>query len=95
MITLENIILNYKIGREDTSSRSEREEILTKFIKKLNEARTLSGYRPLRSAFYAVKMANAGLKTTSDLYWFYRYCEDANDFSKCWWWSLNSKNAKK
>lgn len=74
--------------RKDNFEKSERAEIVKKFVFKLNDARKQANYKPLPASFYAIKMAESGLKTNTDLYWFFRYCEDAKDFGKTWWWSL-------
>lgn len=77
--------------RKDSFEKSERAEIVKKFVDKLNALRESAGYKKLPPSFYAIKMAESGLKSNTDLYWFYRYCEDAKDFGKCWWWSLKVK----
>lgn len=92
---IKELLKNYQLKqRDEKTPRSEREEVLKKFTDKLNADRVASGRKPLGGGFYAIKMAQSGVKTKSDLYWFYRYCEDAQNFSSTWWWSLNPKNAK-
>ncbi len=81
--------------KKDNFEKSERADIVKKFVIKLNEARKIANYKELPASFYAIKMAESGLKTNSDLYWFYRYCEDAKDFGKCWWWSLRGEKKPK
>jgi hypothetical protein len=71
--------------------KSERAEIISKFVDELNSERT-GKYKPLSPAFVSMKMSRAGLKTNSDLYWFLGYCKDARNFSKCWWYALDAKN---
>ncbi len=92
MMQIQDLIENYKVGKPTkTFQKSERAEIVKQFVDRLNADRVVMGYKPLRASFYAIKMAESGLKTNSDLYWFYRYCEEAKDFSKTWWWSLKVK----
>ena len=83
---IKNVLENYKVKKSD-APRSERAELVKKFVDQLNSQRVKDGYKALPASFYAIKMAQAKL-STNDLYWFYRYCEEAKSFSKCWWWSL-------
>lgn len=85
---IKDLLVTYQTTHQHTYQKSERAEIVKKFVDRLNADRISSGYKPLKASVYAIKMAQSGLKTNSDLYWFYRYCEDAKNFSKCWWWSL-------
>lgn len=89
------LLENYKVQKKESFyPKSERAEIIKKFVDRLNDDRKSSGRKALGANVYAIKMAEAGLKSNQDLYWFYRYCDDAKNFSSCWWWSLNPKNAK-
>lgn len=89
-MNIQEIIKIYKDQKEEIKI-SERSELVKRFIDKLNTNRVDNGFKKLPASFYAIKMADAGLKEVSDLYWFYRYCEDGRDFSKTWWWSLKVK----
>lgn len=91
MQNLQEILDIYKETQKGSFEKSERAEIVKKFVTRLNQERTANGFKELPASFYAIKMAEAGLKTNSDIYWFYRYCEDAKNFSKTWWWSLKAK----
>jgi hypothetical protein len=89
MNQINDIFKEYQIGKKnDGFQQSERAEIVKKFVDRLNQERTFAGFNPLKPSVYAIKMADAGLKTNQDLYWFYRYCDDAKSFGKCFWWSL-------
>lgn len=90
-MNISEIIESYKLKDKSQYQKSERAELVKKFVDRLNAERVSSKYKALPPSFYAVKMADAGLKTNQDLYWFYRYCDDAKSFSKCWWWSLKAK----
>ena len=90
MKSLEEILKDYKIKNKSSFQKSERAEIIKKFVDRLNADR-IGKYEPLPASVYAIKMAEAGLKTNTDLYWFYRYCDDAKNFSRCWWWALKAK----
>ncbi len=72
-----------------------RQELIKKFVDRLNEDRIASKMTPLPPHIYAIKMYQSGLKTDFLLWWFYGYCNDARDFSKCWWWSLKADNKNK
>lgn len=69
-----------------------RQELIKKFVDKLNADRT-GKYKPLPASFYAIKMYDAGLKSDHLLWWFWGYCNETKNFSSCWWWALNPKNA--
>lgn len=85
---LDNYIQNLK--ERPKVQFGEWQELVGKFTLKLDGAREQNGYKKLGPKFYSIKMAEAKL-STQDLYWFYRYCEDAKDFGKCWWWALKAK----
>ena len=86
---IKEILKTYEIGKQKGNfQKSERAEIVKKFVDKLNAEREQNNYKKLPAGFYAIKMAESGLKTNHDLYWFLRFCEDAQNFSKCWWWAL-------
>lgn len=91
MQNIKEILEQYKIAKMDDSPISERHELISKFTKRLNENRIVDGLKPLSCSFVNFKMAQAGLKTNYDLYWFYAYCNEAINFDKTWWWSLKSK----
>ncbi len=92
---IKDLLEKYKTNDKNTVQKSERAELVKKFVDRLNGDRLSSGFKALPASFYAVKMAQARL-STNDLYWFYRYCQEAKSFSKCWWWSLKpeEKNEK-
>lgn len=68
-----------------------RQELIKKFVDRLNADRISGKYKPLPASFYATKMYDAGLKTDFLLWWFWGYCNDSKNFSKTWWGSLKSK----
>lgn len=89
---LKEILENYinKLQEKPKLNYGEWQELVGKFTDRLDENRVKNGFKKLGPRFYSIKMAESKL-TTQDLYWFYRYCEDAKDFGKTWWWSLKSK----
>lgn len=88
---IQEILKNYKIGRDTNAPKSERAELVGKFVDRLNKSRIENNYKPLPARFYAVKLAQSGLKTNGDLYWFFAYCDETKNFDKTFWWSLKSK----
>lgn len=68
-----------------------RQELIKKFVDRLNASRLEGGYKPLTARFIATKMYQAGLKDDFDLWWFWGWCNDSKNFSSCWWWSLKAK----
>lgn len=94
MYSLSEIITKYREEKEKKSGEqpiSERHELVSKFSKKINEKRVADGLKPLPNAFFNKKMAQSGLKTNHDLYWFFAYCDETKNFDKTWWWSLKAK----
>lgn len=94
MNTLGDIITKYREERENKNEQktiSERHEIVSKFSDKINGNRVRDGLKPLNNAFLNRKMADAGLRTNFDLYWFFKYCDETKNFDKTWWWSLKTK----
>lgn len=75
-------------SREQHKPRTEREELLDKFLMKLNPPRQQAGmklitYPHLASLLKAVP--------TSDLYPFFNECDKARNFSSLFWWKLKPK----
>lgn len=65
--------------------RSERDELLQMFIDRLNQARVGTKFKPLAARSVAIKVAHI---PTSDLWAFYRQCEQAKSFSAYFFWAL-------
>lgn len=90
--SIQEILEKYKEkNKNEQTPISERHELVSKFSKKINEKRVADGFKPLASSYLNLKMADAGLKTNSDLYWFYAYCDETKNFDKTFWWSLKAK----
>jgi hypothetical protein len=68
-----------------------RQELIKKFVDRINADRAAAGFKPLTARFIATKMYTAGLKDDFDLNWFFGYCNDAKTFGSCWWWALGKK----
>ena len=93
MNSIQELLSKYKESKyiDENQAISERHELVKKFADKINAKRIQDNMKPLQNSFLNKKMADAGLKSNGDLYWFYRYCEEAKNFDKTWWWSLKSK----
>lgn len=85
---ISDILSRYKQTTKPTKVLYPRQEIIKKFVDRLNSSRTESNLKPLPASVYAIKMYQSGLEDDQDLNWFYGYCNDAKNFSSCWWWSL-------
>ncbi len=88
MQSFKELLQNYKI--DDSKVLYPRQELIKKFVDRLNASR-IGKYPPLKAGFVASRMYRAGLKDDMDLNWFYGYCDDAKNFSSCWWWSLKAQ----
>lgn len=98
-IDIEKMMLAYRRRAIENKTakqpKSRRAELITLFIDRLNSDRRSSGRKNLSAGFYVMKMVQSGIKSQMDLEWFYGYCNDAKNFSSCWWWSLRVDNTKK
>ena len=70
---------------EDHAPRSEREEMLVKFLKRLNGDRKADGLEALTPARLATILKGV---PTGDLYGFYKSCERARSFTRLFWYLL-------
>lgn len=79
--------LSKSIQKKERST--ERGELMQYFMEKLNRARIRDGLGPL-------SMPRMGkilqLIPTKDLYYLKSVCDQANDFSKKFWWEVKPKN---
>lgn len=95
MYLIQDIINKYKEEKDITSNVvpiSERHELVSKFSEKINTKRVADGLKPISNGFINMKMAQSGLKTNTDLYWFFAYCEESKNFDKTWWYSLKASS---
>lgn len=70
---------------------SQRGEMLDKFLARLNPPRIAEGFRPLTHGRLSQLLAHI---PTEDLYAFHRSCEQANSYSRFFWWSLKPEPKK-
>ena len=71
---------------------NERQELLEKFVHRLDTSRIQSGYKPLGPKFYATKMA---LIPTNELHMFYKELDQSKNFCALWWWKCKKKPVDK
>jgi hypothetical protein len=69
-----------------TTARSEREELMQKFLNRINPSRDAMRLKPLTAASFNKLVEGWG--TTSNLYWLYGECDRARNFSKMFWYKI-------
>lgn len=67
---------------------TERGELMTYFMEKLNRSRVRDGLQPLSMARMGRILQSI---PTKDLYYLKSVCDQAKDFSKKFWWEVNPK----
>ncbi|KKW47481.1 hypothetical protein A3C21_01920 [Candidatus Kaiserbacteria bacterium RIFCSPHIGHO2_02_FULL_59_21] len=71
---------------------TERGELMEYFCEKLNKSRLRDGLPPIGMARMGKMLEKI---PTKDLYYIKRVCDDAQNFSKKFWWLLNPEKYKK
>ena len=71
--------------------KSERQEIVSKFLDEINKERLGTKYQQLTGRFLGIKLSH--IKDNATLYYFFSTCrryklEGKGEFSKCFWGSL-------
>jgi len=74
--------------RKEGAPRSEREELLTKFLTRLNESRPRAGFKPMTYGRLARMFHGV---PDGDLYPFYKTCEEARSFGAMFWHCLKKR----
>ncbi len=77
---------------EKKEKATERGELMQYFLEHLNRARVRDGLAPLTMPRMGKILQ---LIPTKDLYYLKSVCDQANDFSKKFWWEVNPKKHKK
>lgn len=67
---------------------TERGELMRYFLERVNAERVADGYPPMNMARIGKTLEKI---PTKDLYYLKRVCDDAQNFSKKFWWELNPK----
>ena len=76
----------------DTDRKTERGELMKYFMDQLNASRVKDGVPPLSMGRMGKLLEKI---PTKDLYYLKRVCEDANNFSKKFWYELNPEKYNK
>jgi hypothetical protein len=74
------------------AASSQRAELIGKITDRLNKERDGVKFKKLTYAGVSAKLSH--IKGDSNLYAFYRQCEEAKSFYRFFFWSLNPKNAR-
>jgi hypothetical protein len=74
-----------------TTARSEREDLMQKFLDRMNPSREAMHLRPLAAARF--NKLTEGWGDLSTLYWLWSVCDKADNFSKMFWYHV--KQSKK
>lgn len=71
-----------QVRKQETTSRSQREDILKKFFDEIDKEREGTKWKPINRRLYSIKL-NTAFKSLWDLERFYAECEDySGPFSK-------------
>ena len=74
-----------------TTARTEREELVQKFLDRINPSREAMKLKPLTASRFNKEVQFMPKK--HDLYWLYSVCDKADNFSKMFWYQVKkSKN---
>lgn len=71
------------------TTETERGELMRYFMQELNSARARDGLGPLSMGRMGKLLQGI---PTKDLYYLKRVCEDAQNFSKKFWWEIKPEN---
>lgn len=72
-----------------TTLRSERDELIQKFLDRINPGRERAGYKPYTAKVLLGRIARAKIDTSApSLYALYNQCDKADSFSKLFEWKM-------
>jgi len=75
-----------------TTARTEREELVQKFVDRINPGRESMKLKSLTAARFTKLVEGWGTK--SNLCWLYGECDRARDFSKMFWFKIKQSKSK-
>lgn len=79
----------YKVKKDNSEKRNQRQIHLMDFINRLEpEYKAFKGNKYNRKAFEKMIALKLGHVPTEDLYAFFKKCNSAQSFGKCFWGSL-------
>ena len=76
----------------ETARKTERGELMKYFLERLNKSRITDGLPPLTMGRMGKMLEKI---PTKDLYYLKRVCDDAQNFSKKFWYLLNPEKYEK
>jgi hypothetical protein len=82
----------FNLAAAENQPRCERDELLDKFLSKLNPPRVADGYPPLTHSRLA-RLLKASDHAESDWHAFYKLCDGAESFSKLFWYLVKLSTA--
>lgn len=71
--------------------KNERQEILKKFVDRINDSRIKGGFKEYPAGYIAVRLYRSGYKTNSMLHMLYGSCSDSINFSAMFHLKTGSK----
>ena len=80
--------LDAKAPESRKGANSERASLIGFFTDTLNLTRDGKKYKKLSYSRIGALLSHLSVR---DLYYLKRYCEEAKNFSSCFWWSINPK----
>lgn len=94
MKNIEEVIAGMSLARieKQTKVLYPRQELMKKFVDRINAERAGTKFHKLSPAYIATRMYQSGLNSDFLLNWFYGYCDDyKGGFGKCWFWALKAQ----
>ena len=85
---MEHIGAHIKEFPQKKEKVTERGELMEYFLKKLNAARVRDGLKPMTMGRMGMLLMGT---PTQDIYYLKSICDQAQDFSKKFWWEINPK----
>ena len=79
----------FQVEKGTEKITSERQLIIKDFTDKINLARKRNGYKTLAPRVIAIKLGH--IKNDFDLKWFYKKCDQSNNFCKTFWGMIKCK----
>lgn len=78
-VTFEHV--RKRLEKPTSKATNERAALIEPFVERLNQSRTLSGYKPYSPGYIASKMSHIA---TDELDYFYKKLDAAKNFSSLW-----------
>lgn len=85
---MERAVFNFNYSNPTAKERNDREEIVNKFMVRINPSRIQAGFRELAYPAMATLFQKI---PTDDLNAFYSECDKKKVFSAYFWWKLKQK----